>query len=277
VIREPGRDGSSNASGIRLSILNMIHTLNMVQLSVVPDDRRERTRDKKRRRFLDAASRIIDRDGLAGVTMQAVADELDCAIGTIYTYFPSKAALLAALQQQAIDTLRASYLTARHGWDAFIESEVIDADIVHLLQLEAFGAFFVSASVVFADEFHLQRLLMSEPVTVDELDETRRALPVLHRLFEEPIALLAGATDAGVLQPGNHAERVVRWLAALNGVLLIDNLGPLDRHLFRAQHLARALTLDLLVGWGAARPDVEVAASQVERLTALGPMAPPPE
>ena len=249
----------------------------MVQLSVVPDDRRERTRDKKRRRFLDAAGRIIDRDGLGGVTMQAVADELDCAIGTIYTYFPSKAALLAALQQQAVDTLRASYLTARHGWDGFLDAEKIDDDLAHLVQLEAFGGFFIAASVVFADEFHLQRLLMSEPVTFDELDETRRALPVLHRLFEEPIALLAVATEATVLRPGNDAERVVRWLAALNGVLLIDNLGPLDRHLFRAQHLARALTADLLVGWGAARPDVEVAASQVERLTALGPMAPPPE
>ena len=41
--------------------------------------------------------------------------------------------------------------------------------------------------------------------------------------------------------------------------------------------VARALTADLLVGWGADRADVEVAASQVERLTALGPMAPPPE
>jgi AcrR family transcriptional regulator len=249
----------------------------MVQLSVVPDDRRERTRDKKRRRFLDAASRIIDRDGLSGVTMQAVADELDCAIGTIYTYFPSKAALLAALQQQAVDTLRASYLTARHRWDVFIAAEAIDDDLVHLVQLEAFGGFFVSASVVFADEFHLQRSLMTEPVTIEELDETRRALPVLHRLFAEPVALLVAAGEAGVIRPGHDAERVVRWLAALNGVLLIDNLGSLDRHLFRAQHLARALTADLLVGWGASRPDVEVAASQVERLTALGPMAPPPE
>jgi AcrR family transcriptional regulator len=250
--------------------------MNMVQLMVVPDDRRERTRDKKRRRYLEAASRIIDRDGLGGVTMQAVADELDCAIGTIYRYFPSKAALLAALQQQAVDTLRASYLTARHGWDEFLESEDVDADLVHLVQLQAFGAFFVSASVVFADEFHLQRSLLSEPVTVDELDETRRALPVLHRLFEEPVALLRGAGEAGVLRPGHDDERVVRWLAALNGVLLVDHLGPLDRHLFRAQHLARALTADLLVGWGASRDDVEVAASQVERLTALGPMAPPP-
>src|SRR6476661_142161 len=142
----------------------MIHTLKMVQLSVVSDDRRERTRDKKRRRYLEAAGRIIDRDGLAGVTMQAVADELDCAIGTIYTYFPSKAALLAALQQQAVDTLRASYLTARHQWDEFLDAEAVDADLVHLVHLEAFGAFFVSASVVLADEFHLQRLLLSEPV-----------------------------------------------------------------------------------------------------------------
>ena len=45
----------------------MVHTLNVVQLSrACPDDRRERTRDKKRRRYLDAAGRIIDRDGLGG-------------------------------------------------------------------------------------------------------------------------------------------------------------------------------------------------------------------
>src|SRR4051812_259493 len=158
--------------------LNVIHTLNVVQLSVVPDDRRERTRDKKRRRYLDAAGRIIDRDGLSGVTMQAVADELDCAIGTIYTYFPSKAALLAALQQQAVDTLRASYLPAGQGWDAFLESGDVDDDVAPLVQLEAFGGFFIAASVVFADESPLQRLLLSEPVARDEVDETRRALPV---------------------------------------------------------------------------------------------------
>jgi AcrR family transcriptional regulator len=254
--------------------------LNVVQLSVVSNDRRQRTRDAKRLRYLGAASRIIDRDGLAGVTMQAVADELDCAIGTIYTYFPSKAALVAALQQEAVDTLRASYLTARQGWDAFLDrddTEPVDDDVAHLVQLLAFGAFLVAASVVFADEFHLQRLLLSEPVGRDEAEETRQALPVLERLFDPPRALLAEAVAARVLDAGDATERVVRWLAALNGVLLLDNLAPLDRHLFRSQHLARALTADLLVGWGASRPDVEVAASHVERLAAVGPMAPPPD
>jgi len=261
---------------IRAARLNMIHTLKMVQLSVVSDDRRERVRAQRRQRYLDAAGRIIDRDGLTGVTMQAVADELDCAIGTIYTYFPSKAALLAGLQQEAVETLRASYQTARHHWDAYLDTEKVDDDLVQLVQLQAFGGFCIAASVVFADEFHLQRLLLSEPVTPDETDETRQALPVLHALVATPRELLESAGEAGVLDRGDPTERVLRWLAALHGVLLLDNLGPLDRHLFRAPHLARGLTADLLVGWGASRPDVEVAASHVERLAALGPMAPPP-
>ncbi len=159
---------------------------------MVSDDRRERARAQRRQRYLDAAQRIIDRDGLSGVTMQAVADELDCAIGTIYTYFPSKAALLAGLQHEAVETLRGSYQTARHTWDAYLDTEKVDDDLVHLVQLQAFGAFCIAASVVFADEFHLERLLLSEPVGADETEETRQALPVLHALVATPAAAAGG-------------------------------------------------------------------------------------
>ena len=68
----------------------------------------------------------------------------------------------------------------------------------------------------------------------------------------------------------------VGWLASLHGVLRLDALGPLDRHLFRSGPLARSLTADLLVGWGADRDDVDVAGSHLDRLAALGPLAPPP-
>ena len=102
--------------------------MNVVHLRAVADDRRERARDEKRQRMLAAASRVIDRDGLAGVTMHAVADELDAAVGTIYNYFPSKAALVAALQGQAVDTLRASHQAASQRWD----EELADEDLVLL-------------------------------------------------------------------------------------------------------------------------------------------------
>ena len=248
----------------------------MVHLRVVPDDRRERAREEKRRRYLAAATRIIDREGLAGITMQALADELDCAVGTVYTYFPSKAALIAALQQQAVDALHASYRTGRAQWDEVLAEEELEPGFAVLVHLVAFGGFFAAASVVLADEFALQRRLLTERPPASSREETRRALPVLLRLLEIPCGLLEEATELGGLRPDDQRERALRWVAALDGVLLLDALAPIDRHLFRAQHHARCLTGDLLVGWGAERADVETAASHVDRLAALGPLAQPP-
>jgi AcrR family transcriptional regulator len=256
--------------------LNGIHTLNVVQLKVVSDDRRERSREEKRRRFLDAASRVIDRDGLGGLTIKAVAEQLDCAVGTIYTYFSSKAALVAALQAEAVATLLGSYRSARETWDQALEDEALEDDLEVLVRLQAFGAFFCAASVVFGDEFELQRLLLTERPPGVSPPELREAMPVVVRLAQVPRELLDQAVAAEVVEDGDNLERVVRWLASLDGVLLLDNLSGVDRHLFRAQHHGRALTADLLTGWGADRADVEVAASHVDRLAALGPLAPPP-
>lgn len=255
----------------------MIQNMNMVHLRVVPDDRRERAREKKRARMLAAASRIIDRDGLAGVTIKALADELDCAVGTVYLYFPSKAALLAALEADAVKRLNASYVAGRAQWDEVLEREGLEPELTVLAQLCAFSAFFASASVVLADEFELQRHLLTEKVELRERAEVQAALPVVEALLHHPLELLERGVELEVLEPADNRARALLWVAALNGVLPLDNLAVLDRHLFRAPYLARALTMDLLHGWGADRADVEVAASHVEKLAARGPMAPPPE
>jgi AcrR family transcriptional regulator len=267
---------------IRGPELNVVHTLNVVQklsrahLKVVPDDRRERSRDKKRRAILAAADELIAESGLAGVTMQGVADRLDCAVGTIYLYFDSKAVLIGALQGEAVATLRASYETARARWDDDLGAEGLDERLTDLVLLCAFGGFWVSASVVFADEFHLQRSLLAEPVPLDA-EGHDDALGTIRRLLEHPASLLRGAADHGALAEGDATERAVLWLASLDGVLLLEHVAPIDRHLFRSHHLGRRLTHDLLCGWGADRGDVEVAAAHVERLAAAGPLAPPPD
>jgi AcrR family transcriptional regulator len=246
----------------------------MVHLTLVKDDRRERAREKKRQRFLDAASRVIDRDGVEGVTMQAVADELDCAVGTIYGYFPSKAALLGALTADAVGLLRGSLDRALPTWDDYLDQQGLDEPLRCLVRLVAFGGFWQAASVVLRDEFELQRSLLSDPIGPREDEQT--ALASVEVLLEVPRALLDDAAAVLVLDAGEHRGRALSWIAALDGILLLERRSALDRHLFRAGHLCRTLTQDLLVGWGADRRDVDIAVAHVERLAAEGPLAPPP-
>jgi AcrR family transcriptional regulator len=255
--------------------VNVVHTLNMVHLRVVPDDRRERTRQAKRSRILAAAGGVIDRDGLDGLTMQAVATELDCAVGTLYTAFASKAELVAALQAEAVGVLEASLRTARAQWE--VELDGLEDELVGLVELVAYGAFVAAAAVVFPDETRLVRAMLGETAPAKGSEEARALLPVVLRLLDPPVGRLADAAGLGVIHPGDPVARAVTWLSALHGVLRLEGLGSLDRHLFRAGPLARNLTEDLVCGWGADRDDLEVAASHLDRLAALGPLAPPPE
>jgi AcrR family transcriptional regulator len=241
---------------------------------VVPDDRRERTRQAKRARILTAAGGVIDQYGLDGLTMAAVAAELDCAVGTLYTAFASKAELLAALQAEAVGTLDASLRVAHGVWDD--ELAELEPELASLVELVAYGGFVAAASIVFPDETRLVRALLGDAAPPKGSDEARALLPVVLRLLDPPVGRLADAVGLGVLRPGDPVSRALGWLASLHGVLRLDALGPLDRHLFRSGPLTRSLTADLLCGWGAERDDVDVAASHLDRLAALGPLAPPP-
>jgi AcrR family transcriptional regulator len=52
-----------------------------------------------------AAVAMLERDGLAGLSMRAVADEAQVGIGTLYTYFASKEALFAGLYADRLEQL----------------------------------------------------------------------------------------------------------------------------------------------------------------------------
>ena len=69
-------------------------------------------------------------------------------------------------------------------------------------------------------------------------------------------------------------DRVVTWASAVAGVLQLSSLGPYDAELFDGDRLARDLTIDLFVGWGAARDEVEAADRIIDELRAAGPLAP---
>lgn len=59
-------------------------------------------REQVRRRLLDAAKRVVLRDGHEGATTRAILDEAGMSAGTLYNYFPSKEELFEALIEDTL-------------------------------------------------------------------------------------------------------------------------------------------------------------------------------
>lgn len=69
--------------------------------------RRERGRQEMRAAILEAAARIIETDGIDGLTIRAVAQAVSYSPGAMYEYFDSKEAILTALYFEGTDGLGA--------------------------------------------------------------------------------------------------------------------------------------------------------------------------
>jgi len=73
--------------------------------------------DIQRRKFADAAIRLIARDGLEGMTMRAVSAEAGLSYGSLFHYFASKDELLMLVIRHSTDmqTQRLNEYATRHS------------------------------------------------------------------------------------------------------------------------------------------------------------------
>ena len=62
----------------------------------------EEHKEQVRRRLLDAAWRVVGRDGVEATTTRAILDEADMSAGALYSYFRSKDELLKVLAAEKI-------------------------------------------------------------------------------------------------------------------------------------------------------------------------------
>lgn len=236
--------------------------------------RRSRNRLERHAAFLATAKRIVAAEGLAALTMQRLAAELDCAVGTAYTYFPSKSALVAQVQADAIERLTGSYLLFRSR----LVGEGLDgatAEVAALAHVVGFARFWVATFDTFPEEAKLLQLLMAEPSStlIAEAD-LGRVVPSALRLLGHAGDAIDHAAGVGAIGPGDPTERSVRLAAAVNGVLLLDRIARVDPDLLSGRRHAAALVDELLVGWGAAPDAVAAAAARIDDLARRGPLAP---
>lgn len=233
-------------------------------MNAEPTGRRALNRIARHDQLLTAATEIISESGLGGLTMQSVAERVDCAVGTIYTYFASKSALLAELQVEAIKTLSSSVDRSREMWDEEIEAAGLDPASAALVRMVAFGHLFVAGPELHPREFELLQVHISSRKRELTDEDTPAVVPhalsllaQLHTLIED--ALEAGAlstrAELGPVDAQQTLRRTLRWVGGLNGALLVSNATSdpawLTEEELDGRRLATALAQDMLLGWGA--------------------------
>ncbi|MCA9717384.1 MAG: TetR/AcrR family transcriptional regulator [Myxococcales bacterium] len=74
---------------------------------------RESVRTAYREAILEAAERVISRDGFTGVKMADIAAEAGVAAGTVYNYFKNKEAVLESIKLRGFEQIHQQMLAAR--------------------------------------------------------------------------------------------------------------------------------------------------------------------
>lgn len=269
--------------------------------------RRARNRAARHQQLIDAASAIVAEKGLDDLTMQEVADRVDCAVGTIYTYFSSKSALLAALQSTAIRVLADSHEQAATQWDAFLESgsperaaldrgdtdgpdtarpETADLapDVITLARIVALSRLFAAWPDLQPREFDFLQMLIASHEQVISVEDAMAIAPQALVLFTEARVLIAAAVESDALRhdpdrPGDDdLSRTVRWISGLDGAVMVAAaaalVADLDPDAFDRRHIAENITADLLSAWGADPDQLHVAFEVVDHMEAAGELLP---
>lgn len=254
-----------------------------------PLGRRARNRVARHDQLLTAASDIVDESGLDGLTMQAVADRVDCAVGTIYTYFNSKASLIAALQGAAMQTILATYHRAAEQWDdALEESGLDDPAVESLVRVLAYGQLFLAGPELNPREFEFLQMALNSPVNLVDVDDVSALTTHALTLLAEGLVLIDGAVASGAISapdPGRGDDalrRILRWIGALDGALLLANvrveaMSASDAAAFDARRLGLLTSEDMLLAWGAPPRVLKAAVDELDRMQRAGSFLPRPE
>ncbi len=237
---------------------------------------REAFRLERHRQLLETALRIVTTEGLSALTMPRLADDLECGVGTIYRHIPSKDALIAELQREALDRITTSFeVSQAHLEDLLLSHKVDEPVTVALARLVAGVRYWISAEREMPSEIELLRLMFTDPSLHMEEEDMSRSLPASLRLLDLARVLLADAADRGAIRPGPDIFRAIVVVAGTTGVLMTSELDRWDDSLFNGQLLANMMARDLFLGWGADPALLEAVELLVAELDAAGHLVPP--
>ncbi|MFO0553001.1 MAG: helix-turn-helix domain-containing protein [Polyangiaceae bacterium] len=202
--------------------------------------------------MLAASSRIFAADGLEGLTLGRVASELDLVPAALYRYFPSKDALIAALQRRAIGELAALYRAHLEALRPTLDTLAPTTRAIALVLSTA--RFYLELPQRVPELWRLVAVLLGDPRALLPDEEAMRAAPLLAEFLSSAVDVLSEAARVGAITPGSadaaRARTLSLW-AALHGALCLEKLRRFDPSSPSAMELGLGLVEDLLRGWGA--------------------------
>jgi AcrR family transcriptional regulator len=216
---------------------------------------RARRHDANLQRILDAAMSLVAEGGLDALSMTRLAAVVDYTPGALYRYVESKDALLSKLVERTLVDLREQLDRA---------SARLSVKASPLARVFALVQGYRAFAHREPHRFGLLAATLAEPRVL--LREAKDVEPVARALIAamQPLAgALAAAEEAGLLTPGEPAERTLCVFAMLEGVLLMQKLAHRAPGMVDVERLALGGTRALLVGWGARPRTVDAAIAKV--------------
>ena len=182
-------------------------------------------------RILELARPMVARQGLAGLSMEAIANEMEYAKGTIYNHFSCKEEILLALAIQASETRCRLFQIAA------------DRDGGSREKMSAIGVACEDFRVRFGDLFEIESMVRHVAVW-EKTSETRREL--LANCEGNCMGIVARvgyeAVHAGDLElpSGRSVEDVVfgMWSLSYGGMIIDDTSPGLEQVGIRDTHAA---------------------------------------
>lgn len=238
--------------------------MNIIHIKNEPN-RRQRHRDKKRQSILETALALTLKHGLEGLTMPRLATELDCAVGALYRYFPSKQALIASMQIQILGVFAEQLEQRQQACQVWAEKQGLTQTVAALLSILSRVLSYQGLQHEYPQEFYLLALTIGTPqqwlYDQDEQSVMLASAPLLNQL----IHLLNQATQHSALQPGDALERSWLLWSSVQGVMQSQKLLRFGLLHTSSGQLVLQLAMALMRGWGAPESDLTAAAEALHQ------------
>jgi AcrR family transcriptional regulator len=161
-----------------LSGLSTESTLNLekpVQSNLRRHPKQKRGKERVEK-ILNAAAEVFDQVGYAQATTHMIAARANTAVGTLYQFFPDKAAIFKAMEQRHIENVRQFW----DSLDAFDVNQVSLRELIHSLALSVSKLFESPVSRVVFIQFFVARDVFQ---TIDE-GMTAEAIAVMAKILK---------------------------------------------------------------------------------------------